>query len=371
MANRKSRKPEPKPPANREGFLRRLVSNPQLGAAIAGGLFLATTIGLTALLGNPMAGTSQVRLPITNFPPGWHEALGQSTVGTTRLAEATYSLTTSPGQERSQVFQGPTSKTVRDPLTKAPVGDLTFQGPSGPLPIIAVDGRTVATVYARPFYTNGGPKVALIVRGLGLDPILTTQAIETLPPEITLAFAPYSDDLQDWIDLARANGHEVLIEVPMEPDDFPSNDPGPYTLRAKATTPDIVNKLEWILSRGTGYFGITNVLGEQFVQSQGAMDTLTDNLKKRGLAFIDNGIFGHRGGISLRATADQQIEGQSSPAKMDEQFLALEASALQKGQGLGIVGAYPLSLSQVRTWTDTVSSRGYQLAPASALITRR
>ena len=29
---------------------------------------------------------------------------------------------------------------------------------------------------------------------------------------------------------AREAGHEVLLEVPMEPFDYPDNDPGPQTL---------------------------------------------------------------------------------------------------------------------------------------------
>ena len=71
--------------------------------------------------------------------------------------------------------------------------------------------------------------MALIVGGLGLNAVTTRAAIERLPPEVTLSFVPYADNLQSWIDQARAQGHEVMLEMPMEPTGYPDNDPGPYT----------------------------------------------------------------------------------------------------------------------------------------------
>src|ERR1700761_8082059 len=101
----------------------------------------------------------------------------------------------------------------------------------GPLlPIIAADGRASWKAYARPFADDGRPKIALVIGGLGLNPDQTKAAIEQLPPEVTLSFSPYAENLQAQIDHARAAGHEVMVEIPMEPLDYPDNDPGPYTL---------------------------------------------------------------------------------------------------------------------------------------------
>src|SRR5437763_1565830 len=77
------------------------------------------------------------------------------------------------------------------------------------LPISAQDGRTPFQAYARPFASNGRPRIALIIGGLGLNTRATRAAIETLAPQITLSFVPYDEGLQGWIDMARAHGHEV------------------------------------------------------------------------------------------------------------------------------------------------------------------
>jgi len=238
------------------------------------------------------------------------------------------------------------------------------------LPVIAPDGRTPAQAYARPFRSNGKPRVALVIGGLGLNPTTTRQAIEQLPADVTLSFVPYSEGLQGWIDLARAFGHEVLLEAPMEPLDYPDNDPGAYTLLAGAKPEDTVRRTEWLLGRATGYFGLTNYLGSRFVTSEPSLNAFTQALRARGLAFIDDGLAARRATGLPRASADRIIDDQISAEAIGRQLKQLEASATQRGQALGSGFAYPLTLGEVRAWTEGLGERGYQLAPASALTVR-
>ena len=143
------------------------------------------------------------------------------------------------------------SRPLGPPLAPAPFPGLTAPGPGGLLPIIGKDGRTPFAAYARPFTANGKPRIALVVGGLGLNAAATRAAIARLPPEVTLSFVPYADGLQGWIDQARAAGHEAVLEAPMEPVDYPNNDPGPMTLMAKAAPVETVRRMEQLLSRAT------------------------------------------------------------------------------------------------------------------------
>ena len=372
----------PTPGFDAAGLFGRAIANPYVGAGAAAALFLATGLGVIALLGDPHAGNPTVRISLAKVasmaaPPGWREALSAEHPGGPVVTEDIYRLSEAPipagaynGEATITMPGGHTFRTA-DPLPQAPIAGMTAPGPGGLLPIIAQDGRTPAQAYSRPFTSNGRPKVALVIGGLGLNATATRQAIEQLPPEVTLSFVPYAEGLQGWIDLARANGHEVLLEAPMEPVDYPQNDPGPYTLMAEAQGPETVKKLEWLLSRATGYFGVTNYLGSRFVGSDGAMGAFSSALKGRGLAFIDDGSAAKRGGGLPRASADRIIDDQLSKDSIDQQLLALEAGALQHGQALGSGFAYPVTLTQVAAWAQSVETRGYQLAPASALTVRR
>lgn len=358
---------------------RRLLANPYVASLGAMALFMGTLLTAVAVAGDPKAGEPVVRVSLARVTgkaePGWRSALpperpGESPVVTEDLFQLFDEPVEAAAIAGSQaIITLPGGQTIQagSPLSQAPIAGLHTQGPGGLLPIIATDGRTSAQAYARPFTSNGKPKIAIMIGGLGLNAKATREAIETLPPSVTLSFVPYADGLQGWIDLARAHGHEVLLEAPMEPLDYPENDPGPYTLLADSQPADTVRKLEWLLSRATGYYGLTNYLGSRFVTSDPAMATFAGALKARGLAFIDDGSAARRAGGLPRASADAIIDDQLSAESIDQQLLALEAAAVQNGQALGAGFAYPVTLSQVARWASGLEQRGYQLAPASAL----
>ncbi|MBI1200702.1 MAG: divergent polysaccharide deacetylase family protein [Phenylobacterium sp.] len=352
-----------------------VLKNPVAGLAGAGVLFAGAVVALAVLLG-PGSGPTRLRIPLqgalSGAPAGWRESLkpphGEAHTyhDVVRLSERPLDGRTAGKAARPPrpVYSGPG-------LAQAPIAGFYTPGPGGPLPIIAQDGRTPAEVYARPFKPNGRPKVALVIGGLGLNASATRRAIDTLRPEITLSFSVYAEGLQGWIDMARARGHEVLLETPMEPVDYPDDDPGPYTLMAAAQPPETVKRLEWILSRGTGYFGLTNYLGSRFMASDGAYNAFASSVRGRGLAFIDDGSAARRGGGMARATAERVIDDKLSGAAIDEQLGALEAGALQRGQALGSGFAYPVTLEKVAKWANEVETRGFQLAPASSMTRKR
>ncbi len=287
----------------------------------------------------------------------------------------------SSGELRVAVVDSPEPSPRRNvsPLPRAPLAGLTEPGPAGPLPIIGANGRTSLQAYARPFTPQQGkPIIAIVIGGLGFNARATTQAIEELPPEVTLSFVPYAQDLQSWIDRARAAGHEVLLELPMEPFDPDADDTGPQTLLASANAQQNVTRLEHLLSRGVGYFGVTNYQGARFATSAQASQPVVQALRRRGLGFISSGI-GQRTALSVEAqraglpttAADRIIDARREADAIDDQLLNLEALALQNQSAIGAGFAYPVTMEQVGRWTRDVTTRGYQLAPASAVLNAR
>ena len=346
-----------------------------LGVAAAAILLVAAVAALAMTLHGSRSPHDGVRVSLSSAvahaPTGWRERLtarrGPAIVSRDVIRLSGRALTAPPAAGRAAA-PTPPPLAPGAPLPVAPIAGFSAPGPLGPLPIIAQDGRTPFQVYRRPFAANGRPMVALVVGGLGLNSSITRQAIETLPAEITLAFTPYAEGLQGWIDMARAHGHEVLISAPMEPVDYPDNDPGPNTLMAAAPPSEVLRTLEWVLSRATGYFGVTNAQGSRFLASDGPYRTLIAALRGRGLAFFDDGSAARRvGGPGVRGSADRTIDDQLSAAAIDQELVALEAGALQRGQALGSAAAYPVTLNKVAQWSLGLAQRGFQLAPASAL----
>ncbi|HYF24050.1 MAG TPA: divergent polysaccharide deacetylase family protein [Caulobacteraceae bacterium] len=363
---------------------------PPVAAAAAGAFFLVAGVILVGVIGDPRAGAPSVRASIARPKPaaapaptgleaftidslGMFQDLavpGFELNGDAGPVQGTAVITLPDSEQAMASVQAPPRRPAADPLPAAPIAGVIQQGPQGPLPVIAPDGRTPFSAYARPFKSDGRPKVALIVGGLGLNAPATKAAIERLPAEVTLSFVPYADGLQGWIDLARAHGHEVLLEIPMEPIDYPDNDPGPYTLLADAPPADTARRLDWLMSRATGYFGVTNYLGGKFMVSDGGMDAFLSALKSRGLAFYDDGTARKRQGAWARASADRVVDEQLTAAGIVEQLNALEAAAKARGSALGAGFAYPVTVEVAARWADGLKARGLQLAPASAVARR-
>jgi len=289
-----------------------------------------------------------------------------SSDGTADPATGT-AMITLPGSADDAALPKASQKVAASPLPQAPISGLVQTSDIGPLPVIAPGGQTPASAYARPFKGDGRPMVALVVGGLGINPVTTREAIESLPPQITLSFVPYTTGLQGWIDLARASGHEVMIEIPMQPSNYPDNDPGPQTLMANSRTEDVISHLNWALSRATGYFAVSNYQGGAFFKDKAGLSTVLDNLKSRGIAFIDDGQARGSKGAWGRASADRIVDNQINATAIMSQLSGLEVSAKSHGTALGTGFAYPVTLAVALKWTQGLDAKGLQLAPASAL----
>jgi hypothetical protein len=245
----------------------------------------------------------------------------------------------------------------------------------GPLPRIAADGTPPMRAYAAPALDNGKPRIAIVVSGLGISAKATAAALASLPPQVTLAFAPYASDVQRWVAEARREGHEVLLEVPMEPFDFPDSDPGPHTLRSGVGEDANTERLVWALTRFTGYTGVTNLLGGRLLSDPDSLEPVMTYLARRGLLFYDNGASTHsaapdvaaRSGVSF-AQATATIDSIQTAMEIDRQLSDLENQARAHGAASGAGFLYPVTVERVTQWAQGLNGRGFVLVPASAIV---
>lgn len=245
----------------------------------------------------------------------------------------------------------------------------------GYLPRVADTGLTPMQAYAVPLAPSDRPRIAIVIGGLGISARATQVAIDSLPPGVTLGFVPYAVDVQRWVSLARQKGHEVLLQVPMEPYDFPDSDPGQYTLRAGTGEEANTKRLAWSMSRITGYVGVSNFLGARFLTDPSALEPALTFIMRRGLLFYDNGAatrsvapdVANRLGMPF-AQASVTIDSIQAPLEIDHRLADLETEARTKGSAAGTGRLYPVTVDRVSVWAHTLASRGFVLAPISAIV---
>jgi uncharacterized protein len=275
-----------------------------------------------------------------------------------------------PGQLKLPVIR------ARQPLAAAPAPGLVQTSGLGPLPMIGTDGRQPWRIYARPFdKSNKKPRIAMVVTGLGLSSAATNIAIQSLPGSITLAFAPYADRLGEWIRLARAAGHEVLLNVPMEPVNYPEYDPGPQALLISLSSEQNVERLLWTLSRATGYIGVVDFMGSRFTASRRQLRPILNMLKKRGLMFLDSNTAARSQAPALAldigtpfAANTGFIDESASRGAIDRKLKALELVAKKRKLAIGMGSPYPVTLERINNWVKGLAERGFVLAPVSSMV---
>jgi polysaccharide deacetylase 2 family uncharacterized protein YibQ len=245
----------------------------------------------------------------------------------------------------------------------------------GPLPVIGKDGRAPWRVYSRPFSRlDTRPKVAIVVTTLGISENATKSAVEMLPGSFTFSFAPFATNLAAWIDRSRAAGHEVLIDLPMEPLDFPQSDPGPHTLLTSVPIDQNLRQLGWVLSRATGYIGVSTYMGSNLTSKPRVLSPILAEIKSRGLMLVDT----REAPVDVAkniakeidlaiASSNMRIDDELSVKHIDGQLARLEARARKDGAAMGVARPYPITLTRLKEWSDTLSKRGIALAPVSAL----
>jgi polysaccharide deacetylase 2 family uncharacterized protein YibQ len=340
-------------------------------ARIIAGILLLTAVGGFALVGSGWLPGEAPAIPLRSA-----EAFAPIP-SSSRVAAIATPPTQQP--ERSPTAPplpaAPRDRSTAQPLLPAPDSALVETGPHGPLPIVGRDGRQPWRVYGRPFdRTDKRPRIAVIVTGLGPAGAVTDAAINELPGAVTLSFDPYTHRLNEWIDRARAAGHEILLAVPMEPLDYPRQDPGPFTLLTTLSAGDNLERLDWALSRVTGYVGLTNMMGARFTTSERDLAPIFEELKKRGLMFVDGGAAEQSVAGALaksmnlpRVIADAALDAETTADAIDRRLAGLEALAQRNGAALGIGFAYPVTVERVAAWAKTLEAKALVLAPASAL----
>lgn len=247
------------------------------------------------------------------------------------------------------------------------------------LPIIGLDGRKVWTDYARPFdLDDRRPRLAIVVMNLGLDERVTDMVIESLPGQVTLSYSPYAPDLAAQLERARTAGHEVMIDLPMEPLAFPRDDPGPRTLLTSLSTVENLNRLEWVLGQAPGYVGVTTWMGSQFTTVEDAMMPVLEGLKERGVLFLDSRDSSRSLASELassiqvpRAFNNRFIDSPPSRAAIDRAMQDLELTAKQNDFAIGLGRPLPLTINRLAAWVPALEARGIAVAPVSAIADRQ
>lgn len=343
------------------------------------GLALAIFVLWASVVRDPMGGEPQAQAPI---PPVQKAEVPESQPAAPAAPEK---AAPPPGAQTVNIIDGMTGKR-QEVVIGTPSGSTRTTGDPrllettrhGQIPRIGSDGARPSDVYARKEKQGAGEfQISIVVGGLGVSATTTANALSKLPGAVSLAFTPYGRDLDTLVAQAREKGHEILLQVPMEPHDYPDNDPGPQTLLSSLSAEQNVDRLHWLFSRFQGYVGIINFMGARFTASENAMAPVLRELSKRGLIYVDDGSSprsqaGQIAGANKLpyAKAEVAIDAVPSAAEIDNALKRLESLARSGVVVVGYSSALPASIDRIAKWAKSAQSRGIVLVPVTAAAVR-
>ncbi|PCI63674.1 MAG: hypothetical protein COB37_04405 [Kordiimonadales bacterium] len=282
-----------------------------------------------------------------------------------------------PGQDTTAAVPTPVEQPKGLPIK--PVAELLENTSEGPLPKIADDGRLSYNVYAAPRNSDITlSRISILITDLGKKANNTRRAVEELPAEISLGFSVYGRDLHNWGQLARTAGHEVLLAIPMEPTGYPQNDPGPLTLLTSNAASKNARLLRSSLARFSGYVGVVNLNGSRFIAASDSIRPVLDELKRRGLMFVDNRDSKYSRAAAMAkainmpwAVNNRYLDNELGSDEIRAQLVLLEQRARTQGAALGIARSYPVSIRVIKAWTETLKERGFILVPVTSIANQQ
>lgn len=217
------------------------------------------------------------------------------------------------------------------------------------------------------------PMIAIVIDDAGIAEARTARAIE-LPAPLTIAFIPYGRNLEQQTRQARRNGHELLLHIPMEPDNSAA-DPGPNALLTSLDGDEIMRRFRWALSRFEGYVGVNNHMGSKFMARPDLVAPLLAEMNARGLMFLDSrtdkSTVGAELALNMRlphASRQVFLDNDLDAGKITAQLKRLESMALRQGHAIAIGHPHDMTVDVLSRWIPEARARGFDLVPVTAIV---
>ena len=256
------------------------------------------------------------------------------------------------------------------PAAEAPAPEPELQPPSpGSKP--AWERLAVAAPLA-----SSRPMIAVIIDDMGLDHRRSAEVL-ALPGPLTISFMSYAEDMAHQEAEAKSHGHEVMMHVPMEPLDSRQN-PGPGVLTDKLSQAEVRKTLDADLAKFNGIVGINNHMGSKFTANALGMEVVMQDLRERGLLFIDSLTTDKSVGLAMArrygvptAARNVFLDDAGDLVSVDFELGKLEEVARKKGNAIAIGHPRDATIKALSEWLPKLKSKGFVLVPVTAIVKAR
>jgi polysaccharide deacetylase 2 family uncharacterized protein YibQ len=138
-----------------------------------------------------------------------------------------------------------------------------------------------------PAIPKGLPKIAIIIDDIGYDKEIVEKFLG-LDATFTFSILPYSPFQESIAKSVRSKRLDVMLHLPMEPNEYPAVNPGPGALLTSMSPDQLIDQLQKNLDSVPFIQGVNNHMGSKMTTVSTQLYQIFSVLKKRKLFFIDS-----------------------------------------------------------------------------------
>ena len=196
-----------------------------------------------------------------------------------------------------------------------------------------------------------------------------------MPAAVSLILNPYANDIKTWQENARADGHELWLQMPIQNENFPLDDPGPNGLLTRVSLKYNQDRVNWLLGRTVGYAGITAYTDSAIEQSTTMFsDLIGSSIFERGLGFFE---LNNNSNNFISQMADERNAPYTRSHIKLKSFVA-GSNALQTAENKinankqTVITVQPTmqNVAELKGWIERLQRQNIQVVPLSAIAAK-
>ncbi|MDR7481388.1 MAG: divergent polysaccharide deacetylase family protein [Armatimonadota bacterium] len=268
----------------------------------------------------------------------------------------------------------PPGRTTAQP-SRAVVPRSVLPPPARPAPAPSNQARAVPQPRPAPAPPAPSPqgRLAIVFDDAG-GSLEGVEAIIAIGRPVTVAVLPYLAHSTEVARRARAAGLDVLLHLPLEPDDA-RKDPGPGGITVEMSDAAIYRAVQAALASVPGAVGINNHMGSRATTDRRVMRAVLRAARGAGVFFLDSYTTSQSvvrevaAEVGVRtATRAVFLDNEDEAAAIAAQIRRAIARARQEGRAIAIGHVQRLTPTVVTAMLHEFDEAGVVLVPVSALV---
>ncbi len=224
------------------------------------------------------------------------------------------------------------------------------------------------------FWPPPAPLLAVVIDDIGRNRTEAIRFLELRVP-VTLAILPHQPHSAEVATLARSRGREFLLHLPMEPQGYPSTNPGEGALLGGMSQARVKELIESALRAVPGAAGVNNHMGSRLTEQEQPMRWVMEELRGRGLYFLDSltspksvaGSAAAQAGLAW-ARRDVFLDNVREESAVRDQFRRAVERAKTGGRAVAIGHGNEVTLRVLEEAEPLLRSAGVRVVPLREVL---